>query len=177
MEAIKEIQKEVRSRQILAMIVYALIQMTSLITPYLMGVIIDDYIPNQDIFHIIVGIAPICGDSDDDDSVANHISVFQICVSAEKGKRNRPARHEEPGVSEKELFRSAKLDGIAVVLQQGSHGISAVLCLGDESILREYLCGSRSLSGVAVDESADCAAATSLLSDSLSADPLYHEEY
>ncbi len=57
MEAIKEIQKEVRSRQILAMIVYALIQMTSLITPYLMGVIIDDYIPNQDIFHIIVGIA------------------------------------------------------------------------------------------------------------------------
>ena len=31
--------------------------MTSLITPYLMGVIIDDYIPNQDIFHIIVGIA------------------------------------------------------------------------------------------------------------------------
>lgn len=46
MEAIKEIQKEIRSRQILAMIVYALIQMTSLITPYLMGVIIDDYIPN-----------------------------------------------------------------------------------------------------------------------------------
>lgn len=50
------IQKEMRRRQIVSMLVFALIQLTSLITPYLMGKIIDVYIPTGNTGRIIGGI-------------------------------------------------------------------------------------------------------------------------
>lgn len=56
MDAIHSIKREVRGRQIVSVVVYAMIQLTSLITPYLMGIIIDQYIPSGDISRIVFGI-------------------------------------------------------------------------------------------------------------------------
>lgn len=50
------IQKEMQRRQIVSMLVFALIQLTSLITPYLMGKIIDVYIPTGNTGRIIGGL-------------------------------------------------------------------------------------------------------------------------
>lgn len=55
-ESMDYIKKDVQRKQILSIVIYAVIQMTSLITPYLMGVVIDRYIPDRDMPGIIVGI-------------------------------------------------------------------------------------------------------------------------
>lgn len=52
----KLIDKEIRSKQVLSIFIYGVIQMLSLISPYLMGVIIDDFIPNRETTKIIFGI-------------------------------------------------------------------------------------------------------------------------
>lgn len=50
------IDKEIRSKQVLSIFIYGVIQMLSLISPYLMGVVIDDFIPNRKTTKIIFGI-------------------------------------------------------------------------------------------------------------------------
>lgn len=53
----KLIDAEIRRRQMLSVLVYAAIQLLSLISPYLMGRIIDDFIPNRRLPYIYGGIA------------------------------------------------------------------------------------------------------------------------
>lgn len=52
----KIIKGEIRKRQILSVLIFALIQLVTLITPYIMGAIIDDYIPNRKKALIVIGI-------------------------------------------------------------------------------------------------------------------------
>lgn len=48
---------DIRRRQVLSVVLFALIQMLSLVSPWLMGVIIDQYIPARDFGKIYGGIA------------------------------------------------------------------------------------------------------------------------
>lgn len=50
------LKKEIRGKQFISTIIFVIIQMLCLISPYLMGKIIDDYIPNRKISYIITGI-------------------------------------------------------------------------------------------------------------------------
>lgn len=52
----KIIDKDIRSRQLCSLAIYALVQCISLISPYLMEIIIDVYIPKKDIVAICFGI-------------------------------------------------------------------------------------------------------------------------
>jgi len=53
----KIIDRDIRRRQLVSVLIYSLIQCLSLLSPYLMGRIIDDYIPNRRLTAICVGIA------------------------------------------------------------------------------------------------------------------------
>lgn len=52
----ESIKKDIRKYQILSIILYLLVQIISLITPLLMGFVIDEYIPNKEINKIIFGV-------------------------------------------------------------------------------------------------------------------------
>lgn len=52
----ESIKRDIRKYQILSIILYLLVQMLSLITPLLMGFVIDEYIPNKEINKIIFGV-------------------------------------------------------------------------------------------------------------------------
>ena len=52
----KSIKKDIRKYQIISIILYLLVQILSLITPLLMGFVIDEYIPNKEINKIIFGV-------------------------------------------------------------------------------------------------------------------------
>ena len=52
----KSIKRDIRKYQILSIILYLLVQIISLITPLLMGFVIDEYIPNKEINKIIFGV-------------------------------------------------------------------------------------------------------------------------
>lgn len=52
----ESIKSDIRKYQILSIILYLLVQMLSLITPLLMGFVIDEYIPNKEINKIIFGV-------------------------------------------------------------------------------------------------------------------------
>ena len=52
----KSIKKDIRKYQIISIILYLLVQILSLITPFLMGFVIDEYIPNKEINKIIFGV-------------------------------------------------------------------------------------------------------------------------
>lgn len=52
----ESIKKDIRKYQILSIILYLLVQILSLITPLLMGFVIDEYIPNKEINKIIFGV-------------------------------------------------------------------------------------------------------------------------
>ncbi|MGN0312303.1 MAG: ABC transporter ATP-binding protein, partial [Lachnospiraceae bacterium] len=49
--------KSIQRRRITSTLLYAIIQLLALITPYIMGKIIDDYIPNHKIRYVYFGIA------------------------------------------------------------------------------------------------------------------------
>lgn len=52
----KIIDKSIRQRRYLSITIFTVIQLLSLISPYIMGAIIDDYIPNKKINNIVIGI-------------------------------------------------------------------------------------------------------------------------
>lgn len=52
----ESIKRDIRKYQILSIILYLLVQIISLITPLLMGFVIDEYIPNKEINKIIFGV-------------------------------------------------------------------------------------------------------------------------
>lgn len=52
----ESIKRDIRKYQILSIILYLLVQLLSLITPLLMGLVIDEYIPNKEINKIIFGV-------------------------------------------------------------------------------------------------------------------------
>ena len=52
----ESIKKDIRKYQILSIILYLLVQIISLITPLLIGFVIDEYIPNKEINKIIFGV-------------------------------------------------------------------------------------------------------------------------
>lgn len=52
----ESIKKDIRKYQILSIILYLLVQIISLITPLLMGFVIDEYIPNKEINKIVFGV-------------------------------------------------------------------------------------------------------------------------
>lgn len=52
----ESIKKDIRKYQILSIILYLLVQIISLITPLLMGFVIDEYIPKKEINKIIFGV-------------------------------------------------------------------------------------------------------------------------
>ena len=52
----ESIKKDIKKYQILSIILYLLVQLLSLITPLIMGLVIDEYIPNKEINKIIFGV-------------------------------------------------------------------------------------------------------------------------
>ncbi len=52
----EQMKQELRRKQMLSVMIFTVIQMLSLISPYIMGAVIDDYIPNRRTVHIAVGI-------------------------------------------------------------------------------------------------------------------------
>ena len=50
------IKKNIKKYQLLSIVLYLFIQLISLISPLLMGLVIDDYIPNNQVRKIIIGI-------------------------------------------------------------------------------------------------------------------------
>ena len=53
----KNIKKyKIKKQQIISIVFFAIIQLITLITPYIMGLIIDDYIPNNNLYGIVFGI-------------------------------------------------------------------------------------------------------------------------
>ncbi len=52
----KPMSKDIRKRRLVSIVVFALIQALTLVSPYLMGAIIDDYIPGRKTGQIAAGI-------------------------------------------------------------------------------------------------------------------------
>ncbi len=52
----EQMKQELGRKQLLSVIIFTVIQLLSLISPYIMGAVIDDYIPNRRTVHIAVGI-------------------------------------------------------------------------------------------------------------------------
>lgn len=52
----ESIKKDIKKYQVLSMVLYLFVQLISLITPLLMGLVIDYYIPNNEVNKIILGI-------------------------------------------------------------------------------------------------------------------------
>lgn len=52
----ESLKKDIKAKQIVSTIIFTFIQMLCLISPYIKGEIIDDYIPNKKITSIIIGI-------------------------------------------------------------------------------------------------------------------------